>query len=266
MNKKSITKFFKSIGNSLDKHSPEILTAMGVVGMVTTTVLAVKATPKAMSLIMEAENDKYEATDGEDAELTYLEMVKACWTPYVPALISGVVSASCIIGANSVNAKRNAALATAYKLTETAFFDYKEKVIETIGEKKEEQVRKKVAQKQIDENPAPSKEVMIIGDGEVLCMDGISKRYFKSTVETMRKVINDLNADMATCEPYISLSQVYDGFGLSHTAFSDDMGWSLFKQRQIDVTFDPGITEDGKPCLVVDYLARPEYEFDRIGC
>lgn len=265
MNKKSISKFFKSIGETIDKRSPEILTILGVTGMVTTTILAVKATPKVMNLIVEAENDKHEATNGENAKLTYLEIVKVAWKPYIPALISGITSAACIIGANSANAKRNAALATAYKLTETAFYDYKEKVIETIGEKKEEQVRKKVAQKQIDENPAPSKEVMIIGDGEVLCMDGISKRYFKSSIETIRRAINDLNADMAICEPYISLSQVYDEFGLSHTAFSDDMGWSLFKQRQIEVTFDPGITEDGRPCIVVDYLARPEYDFNRIG-
>lgn len=263
MNKNSITNFFKGIGNTVQKHSPEILTGIGITGMITTTVLAVKATPKAMDLIVEAESKKYEATDGQE-ELTYFELVKAGWKPYIPAIISGVGSIACIIGASSVNAKRNAALATAYKITETAFLDYKDKVIETIGEKKEEQVRKKVAQKQIDENPAPSKEVMIIGDNEVLCMEAISKRYFKSSIETIRKIINDLNADMACGEPYISLSQFYDAIGLPHTAFSDQMGWSLFKERQIEVTFDGGITEDGRPCVVVDFLARPTYDFDRL--
>ena len=274
MNKQSITKIFKDIGNAVQKHSPEILTGFGIAGFVTTTVLAVKATPKALQLIDEKKMEIFDDLDPRDIpgnnadyhdiSLKPTEVIKSAWKPYIPAVITGIASAACLIGANSVNAKRNAALATAYKLSETALINYKEKVIETIGEKKETEVRKKVAQKHIDESPAPSKEIVVIGGDEVLFLDAISKRSFKSTGNDIDAIVNKLNADMVTGEPYISLSQFYDEVGLSHTANSDEIGWSLFHGGTIQIDYTPGITEDNKPCFVLDYMVRPRYDFDRL--
>ena len=77
---------------------------------------------KAIKLINQAENEK-------NADLTKTETVKACWKVYIPAMVTGTASIVCLIGASSVNAKRNAALAAAYTLSDTAFREYKEKVI-----------------------------------------------------------------------------------------------------------------------------------------
>ena len=96
----------KNIRTSMVKHSPEILTGLGIVGMITTTVLAVKATPKALTLIDVAENEKRD-------ELTPMETVKATWKCYIPAAVTGVTSIACLVGASSVNTRRNAALAAA---------------------------------------------------------------------------------------------------------------------------------------------------------
>ena len=121
------SKFINKTKSWTGRHSPEILIGLGITGMVSTTVLAVKATPKALDLIEEAKEK-----ENKD-ELTAMETVKATWKCYIPAATTCVFSAACLIGANSVNSKRNAALATAYKLTENAFTEYKEKVVETIA-------------------------------------------------------------------------------------------------------------------------------------
>lgn len=274
MNKLNLSSTIKSAKEMVSKCSPEILTGFGIAGFVTTTVLAVKATPKALQLIDEKKMEIFDDLDPKDIpgnnvdyheiSLKPTEVIKAAWKPYIPAIVTGIASTACLIGANSVNAKRNAALATAYKLSEAALVTYKEKVIETIGEKKEEEVRKKIAQKHIDDAPAPSKEIMVICGDEVLFLDAISKRYFKSTVNEIDSIVNKLNADMITGEPYISLSQFYDEIGLSHTTNSDEIGWSLFYGGTIQIEYTPGITEDNKPCFVLDYMVRPRYDFDRL--
>ena len=130
MNKNTITAAMRSMRTAVKKHSPEILTGIGIAGMITTTVMAVRATPKALILIEEKKDEL------EVDELTPKETIQAAWTCYIPAAAIGTVSVACLIGASSVNMRRRAALATAYTLSESALKEYQEKVVETIGEKK----------------------------------------------------------------------------------------------------------------------------------
>lgn len=258
MNKPDVTKLFKNVKVAMTKHSPEILTGLGIAGMITTTVLAVKATPKALLLLEDARHEKGE-------KLTKTEKVKAAWKPYVPAAVTGTVSIACLVGASSVNAKRNAALATAYQLSTTALADYKEKVIETIGEKKEKTIREKVAEKKITENPVAKSEIIVTGNGDVTFLDPVSMRYFSSDIEYVRKIINDLNYRMVSgMEGYISLSEFYDEVGLTHTSASDYIGWNLHKDGQLSVDFVASKTDNGKPCLMLEYMVMPRYGFQEI--
>lgn len=252
----NITNLFKKMGSAIQKHSPEILTGIAVAGSVTSTVLAVKATPKAIRLIEDAEDEKGD-------KLTVKETVQTCWKCYIPSALSGAAAISCMIGSQSINSRRSAALATAYKLSEEAFSIYKDKVIETIGEKKEEEIRSKVAKERIDRDPADNKEVIITGNGNVLCYDVMSGRYFESSIETLRRIQNDLNMTMINGFSYVSLSEFYDELGLRHTKTSDDLGWNLNRDGQIDIRFDTELTEDGRPCVVVDFGCRPNPNFDK---
>ena len=274
MNKPNLSNLFKTIKAGTMKHSPEILTGIGIAGMITTTVLAVKATPKALRLIDAKKRDIFDNLDPEDipgnstdyteVSLTPLEVVKTAWKPYIPVAVTCVASVTCLIGASSVNAKRNAALATAYELSKTALSDYKEKVVETIGEKKEKTIREKVAQKKVDENPSGKSEVIITGNGDVLFLEPASMRYFKSDIESVRKIINDLNYRMTTgMEEYISLSELYDEIGLSHTVTSDDMGWNIYKDGPIDIDFPAAKTDKGEPCLMLEYNVSPRYDYSK---
>ena len=271
MNKGSFTKFIKDAQKAIVKRSPEILTGLGVAGLVTTTVLAVKATPKALRLIEMAEDHGIGITskngdpDWERRPLTKLETVKVAWKPYIPAAVTGAVSIACIIGASSVHARRNAALATAYQLSTTALSEYKEKVVETIGEEKEKVIREKIAQDKIDRDPIKEsieKETVVIGSGEVLFLEPVSMQCFKSDIESVRKILNDINFRLTTgMEEYISLSEFYDEIGLPHTSISDDIGWNLGRDGQLKADFLAAKTTDGRPCLMLDYMVDPRYDY-----
>lgn len=257
MGKSNVKTFFRNVKMSASKHSPEILIGFGVAGFVTTTVLAVKATPKAMQLLDEAKKE-----NGVD-KLPPLEVVKVAWKPYIPAAVTGVVSIACVIGANSVNAKRNAALATAYQLSTAALNEYKDKVIETIGEKKEQSIREKISKDRIEKNPVSNNTVYVTGDGDSLFLEPISKRYFKSDIERVRSVINTLNETMYN-DPFgnISLSDFYDDIGLERTDISNDIGWNI-ENGSIKVEFHPAMSDNGKPCLALYYTTAPNWGFDK---
>lgn len=258
MNKEGFKKFAKNIGVSISRRSPEILIGLGITGMISTTVLAVKATPKALMLIEEKKRDEYLT------ELTPIETVKTTWKCYIPAAASGVFSIACIVGACSVHNKRVASLATAYKISERALTEYKSKVIETIGEKKEKSIREDIAKDRIDRNPVSRSEVIITEKGNTLCYDAISGRYFKSDIEKIRRIVNELNRKMTVgMEMYISLNEFYREIGIETTSIGDELGWNI-NDGFIELDFSSRIADDGNPCIVVDYLVAPRYDFSKL--
>lgn len=253
MNSSGVTKFFKTTQLFVTKHSPEILTGLGIAGMIGSTILAVKATPKALELCEEVKRKKEEPTK--------LDYVKATWKCYIPTVVTGATSAACLIGASSVNARRNAALATAYKLSETAFSEYKEKVIETIGENKEKTVKDKIAKDKIEKDPVSTKEIIVTEKGTTLCYDGLFGRYFKSDIDTIRRAVNAINRHIVSYD-YASLNDFYRELGLGPVKIGEDLGWKL-DDGQVEIDFSSQLAEDGTPCLVIMYNVAPRYDFDK---
>ena len=256
MSKIKFKPLIKTIRSGLAKHSPAILTALGITGMIGTTVLAVKATPKALDLI---ENKKEEL---DKDELTVVETVKATWKCYVPAAITCATSAACLIGASSVHTKRNAALATAYKLSESALIEYRDKVVETIGEKKEQSVRDAIAKDHVEKNPVTNNEVIITDKGYTLCYDELSGRYFYSDIEKIKKAVNELNRQMLN-DMYVSLNELYYELGLEGTKLGEQMGWNV-DRGLIDLKFSATVSADDRPCIVLDYRVPPMYDYQNM--
>lgn len=256
MNKLNVAGAFKSAQKFVTKHSPEILTAMGTIGLLTTTVLAVKATPKALKLI-EAKKEE-EHVD----KLTVIDTVKATWKCYIPAAITGTASVACIIGASSVNAKRNAALAAAYTLSEAARTEYRDKVIETIGEKKEKAIRDEINKDRIEKNPSKKGDVIVTGKGRTTCYDTISGRYFESDIDQIKKVVNELNRKLLL-EDYVSLNDFYDELGLDQIRLGDELGWNNYAVGKggIEIDFSAQLDKEGNPCIVVDYTVAPQRDY-----
>ena len=253
MKKPNINEAFKSLKRSTSKHSPQILTGLGIAGVVSTTALAIKATPKAIRLIEEKKEEKND-------NLTPMEVVKATWKCYIPTAVSMATSIACLVCASSVNTKRNAALAAAYKISETAFIEYKDKVVETIGEKKERTVREKISEDRVKNNPPQQNNIIMTGKGNDLYLEPISMRYFYSDRNSVEKVQNELNKRMLyDVGGYISLNDLYDELGLEHSVIGYELGWNAYNLLEID--FDPVFTPDGRPCSSMIFTTGPKYDY-----
>jgi hypothetical protein len=251
MGESKLSKVIFNVQKAITKHSPEILTGLGIAGMLTTTVLAVKATPRALQLI------ELEKEDKDVDELTPMETVKATWKCYIPAAMTATTSVACLIGASSVHLRRNAALATAYKLSETAFAEYREKTIETIGERKESAIRDRIDKKHIDENPVSKTEVILTEKGNSLCYDHWSGRYFRSDIDQINRAINEVNRQMlVSMGGFVTLNDLYDELGLSHTLLGETLGWRI-DNGLIEPRLGSQIADDGTPCIVLDYNIPP---------
>ncbi len=235
------------------KHSPEILTGMGVVGMVSSIVLAVKATPKALSAIEEKKKEE------SVQELKPVEVVQATWKCYIPTAATSAVSIACIIGASSVNHKRNAALATAYSLVDSSFRTYREKVVEAIGEKKEQEVRDEVAKEEIKHNPVKNSEIIFTGADDTLCYDPTSGRYFKINIDKVHKVEAELNKELYS-DMFVSLNEYYEKIGLPTTDIGDELGWDA-NVGPVEFSYSSQIASNGSPCLIISFTPGPRWDY-----
>lgn len=243
--------------NVLTKNSPTILTGVSVAGLISTTILAVKATPKALAII-EIENDARRLSGLGNSYLTKSEIVKATWKCYIPTAIMGGATIACIVGGNNVNLRRNAALASMYSLTEASLKEYQAKVVEVIGEGKATKIKDEIKQDRINRNPQVDNEVTITERGEQLCYDSISGRYFTSDIEQIRRVQNDLNRSLLS-DMWCSLNELYYGLGLSAIGIGDEMGWT--PDAPIEIEFSSMITPNNSTCLVLDYWTNPKYDY-----
>lgn len=270
MKRPDISKTFRIIRAAVSKHSPEILTGVGIAGMIITTVMAVRATPKALELLdeerdrqndelLEGAKEKGQETFRQITELEPLDMVRTAWKPYIPAAVTGTISVICLVSSTRVSTKRNAVLAAAYRLSEAAFSEYKEKTVETVGEKKEQLIRDKVAKHQIEKDPVSDSEVILTEKGDTLCYDALSGRYFKSDIDRIKRAENELNRELVN-SMYISLNEFYYILGLKETKLGDDLGWNI-DDGLIDISFSSQLADDGTPCLVMDYRVAPRYDY-----
>lgn len=245
----------KQIGRFLSKNSSTILTGLGVTGVFSTTILGIEATPKALRIIDDERISRIEFK--EDEILTTQDIVKLTWKCYIPTLLMAVTTVGCIIGANSVGLRRNAALASMFSLTEATLKEYQEKIIEVVGEKKAQKITDEVYGEKMRKKPVDGCEVINTGKGDMLCFEVTSGRYFKSDIEVIRRIQNELNESLLT-DDFIPLNDLYEQLGLPYTSIGDDMGWDV-EDGLIKVKFSSQLTENHIPCLVID--SDPKFNF-----
>lgn len=235
----------------LEKNSPVILTAAGVAGVVTTAVLAVRAQRAAEDLV-------HSDWDGDEIP-TQLDYVRQGWKFYIPPVAVGLFTISCIVGAQSINTRRNAALLSLYTLSEKAFKDLQETVVEDLGEGKFASFRDKIAQKTLDENPISStREVYLTGKGDTLCYDTLSGRYFKSDIERIKKAQNDLNYRLVN-GTWCTLNEFYELLGLASIDLGDEVGW--IPDDLLELYFSAMLADDNTPCIVVNFHIKPKVNY-----
>lgn len=261
----------------LNENSTTILTAVGVVGTVGTAVLTGRSTFKAAEVI-EKENfrqlselvqsDDSVRNDGFDLSsevlsrdfLSKTEKAKLVWRLYLPPVATGVLTVTSIIVANRISAQKIAGLTIAAGVSERAFQEYKEKVIEKLGARQDEKIRDEVAQDRVNANPVHSGEVLIVGTGDVLCYDMLTGRYFQSTMEEIKRAENKVNYELIhfmSC----SLSHFYDEIGLPPTPYTDSVGWNM--NNHMEVKFSTVMSTDNRPCIAIDFSKPPMPNFEK---
>lgn len=239
-------------------NSPMLLTAIGVAGTIGTAILTHKAATKAERLLADVVDERMATR--QPTKIERKEHFQMMWKFYIPPVVSGGVTIGCIVMANRIGTKRAAALAAAYTLSEKAYTEYREKVVEQIGENKERKVREEIVADRIRNNPLDESNVVIVGSGDVRCYELYTGRYFNSSVESIKRAVNEVNYQINT-HGYASLSDFYTHVGLPRTAVSDEIGWT--SDKLMDVDYTSVLSEDGQPCVAINFQTGPVRDYHR---
>jgi Family of unknown function (DUF6353) len=256
-----MTRNIKQFEKLIADNSPTILTAIGVMGTITTAVLTAKASFKAADILVMTNNVR-DLHEKKKPVLTVRQKLELIWVYYIPPVLTGTLTIVCIIGSNRIGNRRAAAIAAAYSLSDKAFTEYKEKIVEKLGENKERAARDELAQDQVNKNSVTGKEVIMTGNGDVLCYEAYTGRYFQSNVESLKKAQNDINFEIIN-DGYSSLTDFYNIVGLPSTSASDEVGWR--NDTMLDIRFSTTLSEDGRPCISIDYRVEPIRNYYRIS-
>lgn len=233
-------------------NSTTILTAMGVGGTVATAYLTGRATFRAAEILAQEELEEVE-------ELDKFDKVKKVWQVYIPPASMGIITIASIIAANRISSRKIAALVVASGISDRALNEYKAKVVEKFGERKETTIRDEIAQERVLATPANSREIVLAGTGEVLCFDMLTGRYFQSTVEEIRRAENRVNYEMIHYM-HASLSMFYEEIGLPPTPYTDSVGWNM--NNHMEVKLSTVMSTDNRPCIAIDFSKQPLPDYD----
>ena len=242
---------------ALKEHSPEVLTGIGIAGFLTTVVLAVKATPRALESI---EWRKRELDFDRHERLPVKEIVKSCWKCYTPAVLLAAASTGCVIGGVSTSIRRTAAMATVAKVAETTLQEYSQKVAEEIGEEKEKTIKKEAKEKAKEK---VSRVDACRGTDVRLYVDGYLGRIFYATPVEIETAVGKLNHTRDLYD-YFTMNDFYSAIPRAETCpAGDEFGWELkrdgYQPAWVDAyASDTTITFDGKPALVIKFSEEPK--------
>ena len=231
------------------RNSATILTYVGAAGVIATTVTAVKATPKAMSLLEKAKEEK-----GEN--LTTVETVKIAGPVYIPTIVLGVSTLACIFGANVLSKKGQASLMSAYALADSSYKDYRKKVEELYGEEAGAQVRAEIAKDKYEEHPIQ------VEDGKRLYYDLYSGQYFESSPFEVQKAEYELNKSLMI-DDGVYLNDWYRQLGIDQLEHGFDFGWTTgsnmdnYWQTWIDFDHEKVVMDDGLECIIISFAQEP---------
>lgn len=237
----------------LRRNAPTILSSIGGVGVVATAVLAVKATPKALQCIEQAEEEKGD-------KLTKAETVIAAGPVYIPSILVGAGTIACIFGANMLNKRQQASLMSAYALLDKSYKEYKGKVKELYGEEANDKVVAEVAKDKYKDSD------ISVEDDKQLFYDDYSGRYFESTIERVLEAKYQLNRELFM-RGYVYLNEFYEMLDIPPIDAGDDLGWSpgsnldYYWQEWIDFNFRKVTMDDGLECTIVTMLGEPTMDF-----
>lgn len=241
----------------LRKNSSVILTGASIFGIVLTSVLAAKATPKAIELLKDAENKK-------GAPLNNIEKIKYGYKPYIYTGLSGLSTILCIFGLNYISDKKQKSIISAYGVLQNTYLQYRENIKKISGDETDKIAMSDIIRSKYNSN------LDLPEDGEdELFFDYESMRYFYSTTHRVMR---------AECEAmklieeqgYLILNQWYDLIGLPRTQYGYTLGWQNvdsndpFDVDKLEFIFDTVYVGDNKDVKCTIITSNIPVTFDYI--
>jgi hypothetical protein len=254
-------------GEFAKENASTLLTAGSVVGTVATAVLAGRAGFKAAEIIEDEKAKRFVELAVENSTPTKEEIkaeitlstkdkVWVVWPQFIPPVITGTATVAAIIMSHRMSSAKVAALAAAYGLAERNFSEYKEKVAEKLTGPKQQQVVDDLAQDRVSRTDGYQNIVMV--EGEVLCFDEPTARYFRSTMENIKSAVNATNAEILHHD-HASAGFFYEELGLPGTSWTDEVGWNT--DQLLDLKYSTVMSPDGRPCIAIDFKVLPKAEY-----
>ena len=236
----------------LRKHSSTILTFAGAAGVIGTAALSIKATPKALMLIKDAE-------DAKGDKLTYIEVVKVAWKPYIPAALMGFSTIACIFGANYLNARNQASLLSAYGLLDQTYKEYQNKVKETYGEESDNNIKHEIVKTKYNEYTKQYEDLLLFFDFN-------SMRHFEATMDEVMRA-ECMFLESLHNKKYAFLNEYYDYLGIPYTDYGYQLGWfdvennDPYNCRELEFEYEKIVMKDGTECYIITTSTPPAYDF-----
>lgn len=253
-------KISKRVGRQLYRSSPTILTVVASVGVIVTTITAVRATPKAVKLLKEAELEK-----GEN--LTKVEIIRVAGPSYIPSALLGISTIVCIFGANALNQKKQASLMSAYVMLNESYKQYRKSAKIVYGEDADDKIHVEMAKDAMVATYDWGYQVynMDSESERLLFYDLSSKKYFRTTMAAVLNAQYHVNRNLAI-RGDCSLNEYLSFLGVEGIDGGDDLGWDIsYMVEEMDcywLDFDnyKSTLEDGLECIMIDTMTVNKFE------
>lgn len=244
-------RILKNAVGYFSKNKAQIWNVAGCAGVYLTAILAAQGSLRAVEAIQDSEWEKGELT-------TKKEKIKIGWKYYLPAFAASLGTIFCITKSKGIYEQRIGSLLSLYSLSESVFKDYQDKTKEMLGNGKETKIKDGAMAGRILRRPMSMVEIADTGFGDFLCYDLPSDRYFRSDAETIKQIEQIFNRKLEV-EELLTLNELYYEFKLPPTHMGDDFGW-LQEDHSLNIIFSTHVTEEGEPCLVLDYKIFPLFK------
>ena len=243
--------------------SPSILTGLSIAGVVGTTVMAVRATPKALQLI----KDKKDELDTD--HLKPMEVAQTTWKCYIPSILIGVGTITCIIGIGCMDKRNQVSLMSAYAMLNESYKQYRKSAKIVYGENADDKIHAEMAKDAMVSSYEFGYQIYNMDmDSEserILFYDLSSKKYFRTTMAAVLNAQYHVNRNLSICG-CCSLNEYLSFLGLNEVDGGDELGWDITYMVEemecywLDFNNYKTTLEDGLECIIIDTMAINKFE------
>lgn len=232
----------KGLNIFMKRNSSTILSIIGGIGSITSTILAIKATPKAVNIIQDEEFK-------QQRQLTKKEIVALTWKEYIPTGLSLLGTLTCIFGANYLNRRNQASLVAAYSILDNSYKQYRNKAKEIYGPDADKKIINSVVKEYYDYKELQS--ACHDENNKQLFFDYQTMRYFEASYDDVINAENKVN-ELYAATGYASVNDLYKFLNIEPLPYASNIGWiQNGKYKEIEFEHELVELDDGLQCYII---------------